>query len=141
MMRERESAESRMGQKGVRILVVEDDPSTRELLREFFLSEGYTLKLARDGKEALLKVRKESFDLVLTDLRMPRMGGIQLLEEVQKIASHIRMVVMSATEDSKTTVKMKELGVCDFISKPFYPARVLQKVRKALEGGKKKAEN
>ena len=132
MMLEKESTEYGIEEKGVRILVVEDDPSTRELLREFLLEEGWTVKLAQDGKEALLKVRKESFDLVLTDLKMPRMNGIQLLREMRKIAPYIRVVAMSATEDSRTTVKMKELGVCDFITKPFYLNSVLQKVKKAL---------
>jgi len=141
MMLEKESTEYGIEEKGVRMLVVENDPSTRELLREFLLEEGWTVKLAQDGKEALLKVRKESFDLVLTDLKMPRMNGIQLLKEMRKIAPHIRVIAMSATGDSRTAVKMKELGVCDFITKPFYLNSVLQKVKKALEGGNGKAEN
>lgn len=132
MMLEKESTEYGIEERGVRMLVVEDDPSTRELLREFLLEEGWTVKLAQDGKEALLKVRKESFDLVLTDLKMPRMNGIQLLKELQKIVPDTKVVIITATADSEIAVKAMKLGAYDYISKPFYLDSVLQKVKKAL---------
>ncbi len=132
MMREKGSAEDETKRKKAKILVVDDDPSFRELLRELLSQENYTVKVAENGKEALLRVRKESFDLVLTDVRMPRMNGIQLLKELQKIAPNIKVVVMSATDDLKTAVKMRKFGACDYITKPFCLDSVLQKVTRAL---------
>jgi len=129
----KESTEYGIEEKGVRMLVVEDDPSTRELLREFLLEEGWTVKLAQDGKEAILKVRKESFDLVLTDLKMPRMNGIQLLKELQKIIPDTKVVIITATADSEIAAKAMKLGAYDYITKPFYLDSVLQKVKKALQ--------
>ncbi len=130
-----------MKRKKAKILVVEDNPATRELLREFLFEEGYAVRVARDGKEALLKVRKESFDLILTDVKMPRMDGIQLLKELQKIIPHTKVVIVTATADSEMAVKAMKLGAYDYISKPFYLDSILQKVEKALEGGNKKAGN
>ena len=69
------------------------------------------------------------------------MDGIQLLKEIRETVPNARVIVMSATEDLGTMIKMKEFGARDFITKPFHFARVLQKVEKALEGGNKKAEN
>ncbi|MFQ5835030.1 MAG: response regulator [bacterium] len=132
MMREKESAEDNVKRRKAKILVVDDDLGIRELLRELLSEEGYPVKMAQNGKEALLKARKESFDLVLTDLRMPEMDGVQLLKELRKITPDIRVIVMTATDDLETAVKMKKFGACDYITKPFHLDKVLQKVRRAL---------
>jgi len=131
-MRERENAEDKMKRKKAKILVVEDNPGIRELFRELLSQEGYTVKLAQNGKEALLKVRKESFDLILTDVKMPQMSGIQLLEELQKIVPDTKVVIITATADSEIAVKAMKLGAYDYITKPFYLDSILQKVKKAL---------
>lgn len=131
-MRKRESAENKTKREKAKILVVDDDPGIRELLSGILSQEGHAVEVVQDGKEALLKVRKESFDLVLTNLRMPRMNGIQLLEGLQKIAPHIRVIVVAGTGDLETVIKMRKLGTCDYISKPFCLNSILQKVEKAL---------
>jgi len=140
-MRERESTADKMKRKKAKILVVEDNPGIRELFRELLSQEGYTVKVVQNGKEALLKVRKESFDLILTDVKMPRMSGVQLLKELQKILPDIKVVIITATADSEIAVKAMKLGAYDYITKPFYLDSILQKVKKALEGGNKKAGN
>ena len=121
-----------MKREKAKILVVEDNPATRELLREFLSQEGYTVRVARDGKEALLRVRKDNFDLVLTDVKMPRMDGVQLLKELQKIIPHTKVVIVTATADSEIAVKVMKLGAYDYITKPFCLDSILQKVEKAL---------
>lgn len=90
-MREKGSTEDKMKRKKAKILVVEDNPGIREIWREALSQEGYTVKLAQNGKGALLKVRKESFDLILTGVKMLRMNGVQLLKEVQKIVPDIKI--------------------------------------------------
>lgn len=131
-MRKRENAENKIKREKAKILVVDDDPGIRELLSGIFSQEGHIVEVAQDGKEALLKIRKESFDLVLTNHRMPRMNGIQLLEELQKIAPHIRVIAIAAAGDLETVTKMRKLGAYDYISKPFCLNTILQKVKKAL---------
>ena len=131
-MLEKESTKDKMKRKKAKILVVEDNPATRELLREFLFEEGYTVRVAGDGKEALLRVRKESFDLVLTDVKMPRMNGIQLLKELQKIIPDTKVVIVTATADSEIAVKAMKFGAYGYITKPFCLDSILQKVKKAL---------
>ena len=131
-MLEKESTKDKMKRKKAKILVVEDNPATRELLREFLFEEGYTVKVARDGKEALLRVRKDNFDLILTDVKMPRMDGIELLKELKKIIPDTKVVIVTATADSEIGVEAIKLGAYGHISKPFNLDTVLQKVEKAL---------
>ena len=132
IVRKREGAENKIKREKARILVVDGDPGIRELLSEILSQEGHAVKVVQDGKEALLKIRKESFDLVFTNLRMPRMNGIQLLEELQKIAPHIRVIVIAGAGDLEIVTKMRKLGAYDYISKPFFLNTILQKVKKAL---------
>ena len=132
MMQEKESAEDKERRKGTRILVVDDDPSIRELLRELLVEEGHKVRMAENGRKALERIRKESFDLVLTDLKMPEMGGVELLKELQKTASQMRVIVMTAANDLETAVKMKNLGAYDYVAKPFCHYMILEKVARAL---------
>ncbi|TET09565.1 response regulator [Candidatus Aerophobetes bacterium] len=131
-MRKKESAENKIKREKAKILVVDDDLGIRELLSGILSQEGHIVEVVQDGKEALLKVRKESFDLVLSNLRMPRMNGIQLLEELQKIAPHIRVIVIAGAGDLETVTKMRKLGAYDYIGKPFCLNSILHKVKKAL---------
>jgi len=140
-MLEEESTKDKVKRKKAKILVVEDNPATRELFRELLSQQGYVVRVAQDGKEALPRVRKESFDLVLTDVKMPRMNGIQLLKELQKIIPHTKVVIVTATADLQIAVKAMKLGAYDYITKPFCLDSILQKVKKALEGGNRKAGN
>ncbi len=132
IVRKRKSTENKTKREKAKILVVDDDPGIRELLSGIFSQEGHIVEVAQDGKEALLKIRKEGFDLVLSNLRMPRMNGIQLLEELQKIAPHIRMIIVAGAGDLETVTKMRKLGAYDYITKPFCLNSILQKVKKAL---------
>lgn len=107
MMLEKESTKDKVKRKKAKILVVEDNPATRELFRELLSQQGYVVRVAQDGKEALPRVRKESFDLV--DVKMPRMNGIQLLKELQKIIPHTKVVIVTATADLQIAVKAMKL--------------------------------
>ena len=132
-MREKESTEYKIKKKGVRILVVDDDPAIRELLQEMLSQKkDYAVQVARDGKEALLKVRKESFELVLTDLGMPQMDGIQLLKELRKEDCGMKVIVITGTDYPDTATELSDVGAYDYIVKPFHVKGVLQKVTSAL---------
>lgn len=132
MMREKQSVEDREKGKGTRILVVEDDSGTRELLRELLLEEGHKVRMARNGKEALEWVTKETFDLVLTDLGMPEMDGIELLKTLRRISPDMRVIVVTGRADLEARARAKSPGAYDYVTKPFHPYTILEKVARAL---------
>lgn len=132
MMREKQSVEDREKGKGTRILVVEDDSGTRELLRELLLEEGHKVRMARNGKEALEWVTKETFDLVLTDLGMPEMDGIELLKTLRRISPDMRVIVVTGRADLEARARVKGPGAYDYVTKPFHPYTILEKVARAL---------
>lgn len=132
MVGEKESAEDREKGKGTKLLVVEDDSGTRELLRELLLEEGHKVKMAQNGKEALEWVTKETFDLVLTDLGMPEMDGIELLKTLRRIAPDMRVIVVTGRADLEARARVKSPWAYDYVTKPFHPHTILEKVSRAL---------
>jgi response regulator RpfG family c-di-GMP phosphodiesterase len=102
-----------------RILVVEDEPSLRKILRVFLSGEGYDVTSAPDVPEALALMEHEHFDLVLTDLRLPTRSGIELLEEVRTRLPTARTVLMSGDADVPALVRAVERGVDAVLLKPF----------------------
>jgi len=132
MVGEKESAEDREKRKGTKILVLDDDRSIREVLRELLVGEGYIVKMAQNGKEALEWITKETFDLVLTDLGMPEMDGIQLLKTLQRIAPDMRVIVVTGRADLEARARVKSPWVHDYVTKPFHPYTILEKVSRAL---------
>ncbi len=100
-----------------KILIVDDEISTREGLSRA-LKSNYDVELAKNGVEALEILQKNSFDLMLTDLRMPNMGGLQLIEEVRKIDPVLKIVVFTAYGSIETAVEAMRKGAHDYLSKP-----------------------
>ncbi len=115
-----------------RVLVVDDDGEMRLALELTLRKAGYPCVLARDGQEALEKLRGESFALVVTDLRMPRVDGIELLERLSASAPHTPALVITAHGTVDTAVESMKRGAVDFIQKPFGPDVLVAKVASAL---------
>jgi len=115
-----------------RILVVDDDGEMRLALDLTLRKAGYPCTLARDGQEALEKLQGESFALVITDLRMPRVDGIELLERLSAAAPHTPALVITAHGTVDTAVESMKRGALDFIQKPFGPDVLRAKVASAL---------
>ena len=101
------------------ILVVDDEKNMRTLLRALFSDEGYRVEEAENGIEAVEKVRERFFDLILLDMKMPRMGGIDTLREIKKISQGITILMMTAYATVQTAVESMKLGAYDYIIKPF----------------------
>lgn len=120
-----------MGEKV--ILIVEDDSAVRESLRILFQKKGYEILTASNGKEGLLLFRREAVDLVITDLVMPKMDGIELLEEVKKLRPETEVIVISAQGTIEKAVQAMKLGAFDFIEKPINPRVISLLVERALE--------
>jgi len=102
-----------------KILVVDDEESHRIMLRAVLKDEGYEVAEAADGSEAVRAVEQEPFDLVLLDVRMKTMDGIEALNEIRKISPLIPVLIMTAYASVKTAVEALKAGAFDYLTKPL----------------------
>jgi two-component system response regulator GlrR len=118
---------------GSSILIVDDDPSLRELLTDLLASHGYTIVSAANGAEAVRELEKAGFQLVLTDLRMPGMQGERLVEECLKRWPHLPLIVLTAYGSIEDALELIRKGVYDYIPKPHKEKDLLLRIARALE--------
>ncbi|HHH40815.1 MAG TPA: response regulator, partial [Chloroflexi bacterium] len=97
------------------ILVVDDEQTTASTLRRTFELLGYRVREARSGEEALLRLREESFDLVLLDLRMPGLGGLEVLREARHLAPNTPFVILTAHASLESAILALRRGACDYL--------------------------
>lgn len=116
-----------------KILVVDDERGLREGCRRILESEGYSVDLAEDGKQGLELLQKNSYDLMLVDLMMPVMGGLQLMDEIKKLDIEIIKIVITGFATIETAVDAMKHGAYDYIPKPFSPDQLLAVVNRGLE--------
>src|SRR5437868_1823893 len=102
-----------------RILVVDDEKVIRDMLADFLGMEGYVVRTAEDGTSALGELSKGHYDLVISDLKMPKMGGIALLEEISKTAPDALTVIMTGFGTVETAIDAMKRGAYDYVLKPF----------------------
>src|SRR5210317_1785299 len=126
-----------------KILVIEDEAAIRRVLVKILSEENntYTVEEAEDGLIGIEKIRKEDFDLVLCDIKMPKMDGVEVLEAVKKLKPEIPIVMISGHGDLDTAVNTMRLGAFDYISKPPDLNRLLNTVRIALDRKELVVEN
>lgn len=126
-----------------KILIIEDEASIRRVLVKILSeeNESYKVEEAEDGVQGLEKVKNEDYDLILCDIKMPKMDGVEVLEAVKKIKPEIPMVMISGHGDLETAVNTMRLGAFDYISKPPDLNRLLNTVRNALDKKQLVVEN
>ncbi len=117
--------------KSATILVVDDDPQIRRVLRATLTAEGYTVIEARDGSEAVDAVRKDRPDLVLLDLNMPVLDGLQACREI-RAGSEVPIIMLTVRSAEKDKVRALDAGADDYVVKPFGIQEVLARVRALL---------
>jgi response regulator RpfG family c-di-GMP phosphodiesterase len=115
------------------ILIVDDDWQVREVLHEIFLSAGYTCQVAGDGREGLALFRATLPPLTVTDLKMPVMDGIALLQGIREADADAAVIVLTGAADVKTAIESLKLGAHDFIMKPVNVDELLIAADRALE--------
>ncbi len=115
------------------ILVADDDPGLRESLERTLTREGYGVVMASDGRAALERLQAGSIDLVLTDLKMPGLSGLDLLRAAKAISPDIDVILLTAFGTVEEAVKAMKEGAYDFLSKPFRREQLLKLIDKALE--------
>jgi len=102
-----------------RVLVVDDEPDAVELLTEFLRAKGYEVITASDGEEALRKVKEDRPHLILLDVRMPRLNGMEVLRRVREIDREVGVIMVTAVNEEETGREALKLGAFDYITKPL----------------------
>ncbi len=118
----------------VTVLVVDDDPVIVQLLRVNFELEGYKVVTAANGEEALAAVKKKRPDIVVSDIMMPKMDGLQFVKELQADAelAGLPVILLSAKAQSADVTRGIELGAADYVTKPFDPLELIERVTAVL---------
>jgi two-component system response regulator PilR (NtrC family) len=124
-----------------RILVVDDEPSMREMLRIVLRRDGYDVVVAENGREAVNRLQAEPFDLLLSDIRMPDLSGVDVLRAAKEINRDIVAFMMTAFASTDSAVEAMRLGALDYFTKPFSMDELRLKIRQHLETRQLKQEN
>ena len=124
-----------------RVLVVDDERSMRELLSIVLTREGYDVVLAESGRSALAALERGPFDLLISDIKMPDMSGVDVLRAAKRIDADILGIMITAFASTETAIEAMRLGACDYLSKPFDIDLLKMKVREKVEARELKQEN
>jgi two-component system response regulator PilR (NtrC family) len=122
-----------MKKLNMKILVVDDEKSMREILEIFLRNEGYGVTSANNGMAAVEAIKKDIYDLVITDMKMPKMGGLELLRNIKAITPETVVVMITAFGSTESAVEAMKHGAYDFIQKPFQMDVIRLVVKNALE--------
>jgi len=124
-----------------KILVVDDDNLIKDFLKESLSRQKHKVDLASSGEEALDKIKRGEYDIILSDIRMPKMSGMELLKATRKFSPEAKIMLMTAYGTIDNAVEAMKLGAFDYITKPFSADDIEIKIRKALEFKKLELEN
>ena len=124
----------------IEILVIEDEPDLRAGLQHNLELEGYTVKTAADGREGLRKAREGESSLVLLDLMLPEMPGLEVLEHLREAGHETPIIIISAKGQDRDKVQGLELGADDYLTKPFGLSELLARIRAVLRRTKSGAK-
>ncbi len=116
-----------------KILIVDDDKDMSQLLAEILGGESYEVNISYTGEEALAKIKENSYDLVILDYKLLGISGLVVLEKAHQVKPLMKVIMISAFGDDSTKARAEELGVCDFIDKPFNLIEFLQRIKEILE--------
>ncbi len=117
-----------------KLLVVDDEDALRMVLSAELEGEGYDVKSAADGQEAIDKIQAEKFDLVLLDIKMPIVDGFEVLKFVKDNYPSTKVIMLTGFADLKNAIESKKLGAEDFVSKPYDLVDLLTTVERVLGG-------
>jgi two-component system response regulator PilR (NtrC family) len=124
-----------------RILVADDERSMRELLAIVLKREGYDVLLAENGREAIALIEREPIDVLISDIKMPDLSGVDVLRAAKRVDQDILGIMITAFASTDTAVEAMRLGACDYLSKPFDIDLLKMKVREKIDNRQLKQEN
>jgi DNA-binding NtrC family response regulator len=129
-----------MSETNQRILVVDDDPEMCSLLSEVLRGEGFSVLTTGDSLEASRILKKEEFEVLITDLKMKGLKGLDLLEEAKKVAPLTPVIIITAFGTIESAIQAMKMGAYDYVTKPFQMDEIVLTVKKALENNLLKKE-
>ena len=115
-----------------KILVVDDEQNSREGLTKILIKEGYEVVAAESGETALSEAKKQDFDLIITDLRMPEISGIDVLEQIREKKPDIGVIIVTAYGEVNSYLKAMTLGAFEYLNKPIKLDELRRVINKAL---------
>jgi len=118
---------------GSKVLIVDDQKGVRRLLEELFQKEGYDVTVAVDGKESVERVKASTPDIILMDMKMPNMNGLEASREIIRYDCRIPIIMMTAYGEMEVVQKALEIGVRRYITKPFDIIDLRNMVREVLQ--------
>ena len=124
-----------------RVLVADDEKVIREILCDFLTMEGYAVRTVEDGEAALRELMLGPFDLLLSDLKMPNMGGLELLQKINENSIHVVSVIMTGFGTVETAIEAMKKGAYDYVLKPFKIEEVVHVVQRGIEKHRLEVEN
>lgn len=117
----------------VKILVVDDEQRIREMIRKYAEYEGFTVDEACDGLEAVDKAMKENYDLIVMDIMMPNLDGFSACREIRKTHENVPVILLSALGEEYDKIHGFDLGVDDYVVKPFSPKELMMRIHAILK--------
>ena len=117
-----------MGTGGPKVLIVDDDADVARAFARILTQHGYGIAVAHDGRVALTRVEQESFDVVISDVSMPEMGGVELLQELLARGADLPVILITGGIPSGRTLALIESGVCQCLTKPILPDDLVRAV-------------
>src|SRR6056297_2783944 len=125
----------------VSILIVDDEESVRDSLYNWFIDDGYDVECAEDGKKALNLLESKEFDIVLADIKMPGMDGMELHKRIKTLSKEPIFIIMTAFASVDTAVQALKNGAFDYVTKPFDPDDLTHLIRNAARQVALQTEN
>lgn len=119
-----------------RVLVIDDDQIVLDSISQILTDEDYDVDVTLRGREGRDRAIRKHYDIVLTDIRMPDIGGIRVLRDIRRERPALPVVIITGYATAPSTVMAMNLGAADFIEKPFEPEELLKKVASALQAGR-----
>lgn len=117
------------------ILIVDDDTNLRQSFEKLLRQEGHAVKTASSGETGIAMVRKDRFDLVIMDVRLPGMSGLDAFQEIRKVDSRLPVIIMTAFGTTETAIEATKMGAFDYVLKPFEIPEILALITRAIEAG------
>ncbi|GBC80227.1 Transcriptional regulatory protein ZraR [bacterium HR09] len=130
-----------MNTRNARLLIVDDELHMRESLARWFLEDGYEVETAGDAKAALALLGRQTFDAIITDIRMPGMDGLELLKQIKEVNPHATIILITAYASVASAVEALKAGAYDYLVKPFDPEELSRVVERACERARLQQEN
>jgi DNA-binding NtrC family response regulator len=117
-----------------RILIVDDEEDLRNLLSQYLSTTGYDIHSAEDGEKAIEALYANTFDVVLLDIQMPKVGGIEVLKYISQHTPQTKVIILTGYGDLKNAMEARQYGASDFINKPYKLEDILSTIERVQKG-------